>query len=76
MPADEYDCVEGPIGSLLFRDAGEVQVAALLAEHRVGHFGAGPDPEADGRAAAAIIAWYQSVRPRTVAAHREWHRAR
>ena len=64
LPEDEFDFVAGPIASLLFRDADRSQVAALLAEHRVDHLGAGTDREADDRAAAAILAWYHSVRPR------------
>jgi hypothetical protein len=64
LPADEYECVEGPLASLLSRDAGPSQIAMALTEHRVGHFGAQPDPAGDARAADEIVTWYRSAKPK------------
>lgn len=62
LPRDEYDCVTGPLATLLRQGAGAPELAVRLTDCRTGHLGLGPDEEADQRAARAVSAWYQTAR--------------
>jgi hypothetical protein len=58
QPADEYECVAGPIATLLRRSAPIDQLADTLTEHRTGHLGVDADLTADQRTADELVAWY------------------
>lgn len=51
MPTDEYECVTGPIATLLRRGAHADAVAVTLSVDRSGHLGLDPDPTIDLHAA-------------------------
>ena len=61
LPSDEYECVTGPVATLLRRGASADEVAATLSEHRAQHFGLDPDPTVDRHAAEASISWYRAA---------------
>jgi hypothetical protein len=58
LPRDEYDCVAGPVGSMLRANASIGQIAAKLSEYRTGHFGLDASEPADQRAAREVVEWY------------------
>jgi hypothetical protein len=59
--ADEYDCVADPVCAKLRQGASAAEVAALLGSSATGHFGLGPDPDADAHAADLLLAWYAAA---------------
>ena len=61
-PANEYDCMADPIGSELRKGAKAADIAVLLGSSASEHFELGPDPEADARAAEALVSWYAVAR--------------
>ena len=63
LPADEYDCVSGPLATLLRRGGTVEEVAATLTEHRTAHLGIESDPPQDRSAARALMDWYQAATP-------------
>ena len=77
QPTDEYDCVTGPIATLLRSSAPPDQLADTLAEHRTGHLGLDPDLIADRRTADELAAWYdvamRNALPGDIGARRRNH---
>lgn len=61
LPNDEYECVTGPLATLLRRDAPADAVATTLSEHRTEHLGLDPDPTTDRHAAEESIRWYRAA---------------
>ena len=62
VPASEYDSYATRLGGLLREGVSEEQVATFLADARTGAMGLPADPDADGRVAAALHAWYLDAR--------------
>jgi hypothetical protein len=63
LPRDEYDCLTGPVSTLLRRGAGPEALARALEDYRTGHFGLASDLPRDLSAAAALLDWYQMASP-------------
>jgi hypothetical protein len=61
FPPDEYDCLIGPLMSLLNEGADVAQVSELLWFELEDHFGLDPEMKGSDSFAEKLVAWFHSL---------------
>ena len=60
-PRDEYECLVGPLFTLLQARANEVEIEGYLSRQLVEHFGLAPDPNDVAGVAARVHHWFTTA---------------
>jgi hypothetical protein len=63
-PEDEYDCMLGPLLTLLSGGASEREIGSFLRTELSGHFGLNPNYSQPEKFAARVLAWWSVERDR------------